>query len=115
MRSRVAISVLLLVGGCCSYTDSSSLLSETVGGKQRESHNELLQGVPRFVARVPLRRAKASAHSVALVVKWSVLLATLYLIVRCAGYISGVSHAPNRGGRRLAGKKSCHSEVSNEV
>lgn len=113
MRPLVAI-FWLVVGVCsASHTYSSSLQTETMEVRGWSAHtNEVFDAKPSSVPGVRGLRKTGTIITGASVAKGAIVLAVLFLLVRCASYLSSVSPISNRGVRSLAEKDSCE-KVSN--
>lgn len=112
MRRLVTILVMLGALGCIAYTSGASVLHLSNDVGEMDTYiNPQTKPLPnnRFGARA--RRGGKFARSLALVFQISLAAAFVFLVVRCAAYISAVSQFTNSNRRRLAQGGECDPEV----
>lgn len=108
----MAILLSLLSLSICSYTSFSSaasLASYSDAVMDVESYNYgRKEGETLYTGVVQVRRDSGATRTLALIAKGAFILAVLFLLVRCAAYISGVSSPSEGVTRRLsAGEDPC--------
>lgn len=116
MFSRVAFLVLFVAEWGVSRTScSSEHIPEAPASivNQSQTHNDgIFQKYARPAGGMGVRRAWGAAGYLDVIVTTSVMLATLFLLIRCATYIYEVARLSKGSERRVAEGDACGGEVS---
>lgn len=116
MRGCVAILVLFiaLTRAPCSFCKTHSFpdVPFTAVKEWDNFNGNHSRSAVQYINKFRMARPSRALRHIDILATCSVVLAILFLLVRCAAYISDVSGALTSADRRLAEGSSCGGEVS---